>query len=111
MGYNIFESDGLFLEQTIRHQSFLTHYLRHVDSPRTLDGIRNWLSSCQCSRRSYRPKLLIDLGEEAVDSVTVVSTENLALSDSVCLSYCWGGPQEFICTSSVLCNSGTLSRL
>lgn len=82
----------------------------NVDNERTIEQIRAWLGSCECLQNDshFKPSRLVDVGDShGCESIRVINTLGLAISDYVCLSYCWGGKQPIICTSQKLGNSGT----
>ncbi|WYZ44613.1 hypothetical protein EsH8_VII_001049 [Colletotrichum jinshuiense] len=78
-----------------------------VDTERTTSDIKGWLSRCNCVSKlqvsdgsRFKPTRIIDIGNKPEGEVVVKSTAGLDIPAYLCLSYCWGGPQELICKSS-----------
>jgi hypothetical protein len=77
-----------------------------VDTPSTIEAVREWLQNCRCTgtsseQKTFKPTRLLDIGEkEDQDHVTVIETLGNATSSYACLSYYWGGSQPV--TNSIL---------
>lgn len=73
-----------------------------VDSSATTRSIREWIQECRCLGRPlnespFQPTRLLDVeGTTDRDHVTLIETHGISVPDYACLSYCWGGLQPIV---------------